>query len=191
MLRNVSGLTVDAAVAYYFINRLAFSAAHNGGFSRDRWDQFVADRRNRINNLATWSAKMQGWQITNLDFERVLLCPWRRPDGFAFVDPPYVVEVPCLYRRHALFSHERFVGVAHEVTSRMMITYHQEAQPLFSHWSHCSTWRLGYSMRSDARYRTAQDERLELLVLNYSAPRGVGAAGAVGEVTAGGLTLGG
>ncbi|MBL0406835.1 DNA adenine methylase [Microvirga aerilata] len=169
---NVEELT--QAIAFYVTNRCSFSGlTQSGSFSPEasevRWTMQHIDR------LAGYTPLMERWQITNLDYRDVLQEPWSGSAPILFMDPPYDIGGQGLYgnrgRAHTGFDHQTFRRSVEGGQAPTMVTYNASntLRRMRTGWQQIA-YDLNYSVRSNKRYRRTQNERRELILLNYVAP---------------------
>lgn len=158
------------ALSFYVLNRCSFSGlGPSGSFSPEsaekRWTLQSIRRLEKLTDI------VKHWRVTNLDYEVVFREPWSKTHTFSFVDPPYEVVGERLYGAQygALpFDHARLRDVIGAIPARTMITYNHNSTLMkqFADWRHIG-WDLSYSVQSNASYKSKQQRRQELLILNY------------------------
>lgn len=163
--RNMNTFSVDEqAGAYFIINRCAFSGGTLvAGFSEDHYKLLNDDK---IKDLGLYKEVLNNVNITNLDYEKVILAPSNGIDDkdiFIMLDPPYLSATDSglygksgrgrdLRNTHKAFDHNRFAKVMKNVNDntemKFLITYDDSKiiRELFS-WANISPWKLTYNMR--------------------------------------------
>lgn len=171
--KNMDNKQVDnltAACSFYIANKCSFSGLATSSFSEQAYNgNFTL---NSIKKLPDYQKKIYRWNITNFDYQ-IYMHPDPEADFF-FLDPPYDIK-SFLYGHggdiHKSFDHTQFksnVEALHRWGSKFMITYNSNPKLIEAYASYtCLTWDLKYTMRSTGTYRQDQEERKELLIMNY------------------------
>ena len=108
---------------------------------------------------------MQGWRITNYDFNHVMRAPTSGRSPFLFLDPPYKLDSDDLYgvrgkdRMHRGFDHEGFHAAFHASVAPALLTYNSGFAAEYERHPVCLQWDLAYSMQSGADYKGKQGAR--------------------------------
>lgn len=168
--RKHPGSAIDRAVRFYILNRISFSGmTEAGGVSFDSVHRHFTIPV--ILRLIPCSKVLQGVQITDVDYEPVVLAPG--DDVFIFLDPPYYLEDQSrLYGRsgklHMQFDHDRFAEVMRRCPHKWLITYnnHPYIRQLFDGYEQ-REWTLLYSMGT---WCTTSRQGSELFISNYPMP---------------------
>lgn len=162
----------EAGYHYYILNRCCRSGMTNV-FSEWSSRPNVNFSVDKIKGLRDFSKTIQGWKITNLDYEEVVKAPGE--DTYIFLDPPYLLgKLSTLYgtdgEMHEGFDHKRFLTVMEGCNHKWLITYN--ACETLSDWYskyNPKVWLLRYSMqqfkKEDGTKMTKKKE--ELLISNF------------------------
>jgi DNA adenine methylase len=156
-----------AALLFFFFNRVTFSGTTRaGGFSSAAsLRRFTASS---IERLAPLPQALADVQITNLDFEDVILKPGR--GVFIFLDPPYF-KASRLYGRGGIlhdFDHVRLARILKALPKhRFLITYDDcpEIRKLYR-WANIQDWQLQYGM-NNCNLKKESKIGSELFISNY------------------------
>lgn len=160
----------DRAVAFYIVNKCSFSGlTESSSFSAQASDSNFSIRG--IQRLGEYSEIIQSWTITNHSYERLLTKDWDRKGIFVYMDPPYDIKIPIYGKRGAMhkhFDHDKFASDCDQFTSNMLISYNssQVVRDRFKDWN-AAEFDLTYSMRTVGDYMREQQDRKELVLLNY------------------------
>ena len=158
---------VTRAVSFYIVNKCSFSGlTESSSFSKQASDSNFSLRG--IEKLPEYSEIIQNWVITNLTYER-MTCDEK--DVFTYLDPPYEIKSSLYGKKggmHKGFDHDAFAEECDRHTNHMMISYNssQLIRDRFKEWTP-SEFDHTYTMRSVGDYMKEQQERKELVLLNY------------------------
>ena len=158
---------VTRAVSFYIVNKCSFSGlTESSSFSKQASDSNFSLRG--IEKLPEYSEIIQDWVITNLTYER-MSCDEK--DVFTYLDPPYEIKSSLYGKKggmHKGFDHDAFAEECDRHTNHMMISYNssQLIRDRFKEWTP-SEFDHTYTMRSVGDYMKEQQERKELVLLNY------------------------
>ena len=158
---------VTRAVSFYIVNKCSFSGlTESSSFSKQASDSNFSLRG--IEKLPEYSKIIQNWVITNLTYER-MSCDEK--DVFTYLDPPYEIKSSLYGKKggmHKGFDHDAFAEECDRHTNHMMISYNssQLIRDRFKEWTP-SEFDHTYTMRSVGDYMKEQQERKELVLLNY------------------------
>ena len=158
---------VDRACYFYVVNKCSFSGlTESSSFSSQASDSNFSLRG--IEKLPEYSEIIQNWVITNLTYER-MSCDEK--DVFTYLDPPYEIKSSLYGKKggmHKGFDHDAFAEECDRHTNHMMISYNssQLIRDRFKEWTP-SEFDHTYTMRSVGDYMKEQQERKELVLLNY------------------------
>ena len=155
------------AVSFYIVNKCSFSGlSESSSFSSQASDSNFSMRG--IEKLPGYSEIIRDWKITNLSYTDLMD---NSKDCFMYLDPPYMIKDK-LYGKngsmHGKFSHRVFADNCQHNESDMLVSYNcdQLIKDRFNGWS-VVEYDHTYTMRSTASYGKDQQERKELLLLNY------------------------
>ena len=157
----------DRAVAFYIINKCSFSGlTESSSFSPQASDSNFSMRG--INFLPEYSGLITNWKITNLSYEQ-LLCDDKQT--FIYLDPPYDIRSNLYGKRgnmHKGFDHDVFASDCDRFISPQLVSYNssQLVCERFKGWE-AGQFDHTYTMRSVGTYMNDQQERKELVLLNY------------------------
>ena len=157
----------DRAVAFYIVNKCSFSGlTESSSFSAQASESNFSMRG--IENLTGYQEIIADWKITNTTYED-LLTSWQ--DAFIYLDPPYDIKDNLYGRKgaiHKRFDHDKFAEDCDRHTADMMVSYNssQLVKDRFKDWT-AAEFDLTYTMRSVGEYMRDQQQRKELLLLNY------------------------
>ena len=157
----------DRAVAFYIVNKCSFSGlTESSSFSPQASDSNFSMRG--INFLPEYSRLITNWKITNLSYEH-LLCDNKQT--FIYLDPPYDIRSNLYGKRgnmHKGFDHDVFASDCDRFISPQLVSYNssQLVCERFKGWE-AGQFDHTYTMRSVGAYMNEQQERKELVLLNY------------------------
>jgi len=157
----------DRAVAFYIVNKCSFSGlTESSSFSPQASDSNFSMRG--INFLPEYSRLITNWKITNLSYEQ-LLCDNKQT--FIYLDPPYDIKSNLYGKRgvmHKGFDHDVFASDCDRFISPQLVSYNssQLVCERFKGWE-AGQFDHTYTMRSVGTYMNDQQERKELVLLNY------------------------
>ncbi len=157
----------ERAVAFYIVNKCSFSGlTESSSFSAQASESNFSMRG--IERLTGYQEIISDWKITNTTYED-LLTSWQ--DAFIYLDPPYDIKDNLYGRKgamHKRFDHDKFAEDCDRHTADMMVSYNssQLVKDRFKDWT-AAEFDLTYTMRSVGEYMRDQQQRKELLLLNY------------------------
>ena len=155
------------AVAFYVVNKCSFSGlSESSSFSPQASDSNFSMRG--IEKLKYYSQIISKWQITNLSYEKLLEDD---EDVFIYLDPPYDIKANLYGKRgtmHMGFDHDSFSKNCDRYQCDQMISYNSSnlVKNRFEGWQQ-TEYDHTYTMRSVGEYMSDQQQRKELLLLNY------------------------
>ena len=156
------------AVSFYIVNKCSFSGlTENSSFSKMASDQNFSITG--IDNLPYYSSLIKKWHITNLPFEK---CMTDDPYAFIYLDPPYAIKDNLYGHKgdmHKGFDHDRFYRKCAACDCDQMVSYNSDRliKERFKDWQ-AQEYDHTYTMRSVGEYNKDQENRKELLLLNYA-----------------------
>jgi len=161
---------LDRAISFYIVNKCSFSGlTEASSFSPQASDNNFTERS--IGLLPEYSKIIEKWRITNLSYEE--LVSDNHSGAFVYLDPPYDIKDNLYGRKgemHKKFDHDKFAEVCNTTNMNMMVSYNSDqlVKDRFSgkDWK-AYEFDLTYTMRSVGDYMKEQQERKELLLLNY------------------------
>tara|TARA_R100000329_G_scaffold7504_3_gene9007 strand:- start:23 stop:850 length:828 start_codon:yes stop_codon:yes gene_type:complete len=157
----------DRAVAFYIVNKCSFSGlTESSSFSPQASDSNFSMRG--IEKLPDYSTLITNWKITNLSYEQLLS---DNKQTFIYLDPPYDIRSNLYGKRgsmHKGFDHDVFASDCDRFISPQLVSYNssQLVCERFKGWE-AGQFDHTYTMRSVGTYMNDQQERKELVLLNY------------------------
>jgi len=155
------------AVSFYIANKCSFSGlTESSSFSAQASDNNFSLRG--IENLKFYQQIIKNWKITNLSYEKMLEGD---SDTFIYLDPPYDIKDNLYGRKgdmHKKFDHDLFAQTMESCNSKCLVSYNssQLVKNRFDNWK-AYEFDLTYTMRSVGQYMKEQQDRKEILLLNY------------------------
>ena len=160
---------LERAVAFYIVNKCSFSGlTESSSFSKQASDSNFSFRG--IEKLVGYSEIIAHWNINSYSYEYCF--ENHIHDGlFMYLDPPYDIKDNLYGKKgsmHKGFDHDKFAEDCDRHTSDMMVSYNssQLVKDRFKDWT-AAEFNLTYTMRSVGEYMKDQQQRKELLLLNY------------------------
>tara|TARA_Y100001970_G_scaffold92542_1_gene116697 strand:- start:192 stop:977 length:786 start_codon:yes stop_codon:yes gene_type:complete len=160
---------LERAVAFYIVNKCSFSGlTESSSFSKQASDSNFSFRG--IEKLVGYSEIISHWHINSYSYEYCF--ENHIHDGlFMYLDPPYDIKDNLYGKKgamHKSFDHDKFAEDCDRHTSDMMVSYNssQLVKDRFKDWT-AAEFNLTYTMRSVGEYMKDQQQRKELLLLNY------------------------
>ena len=157
----------DRAVDFYIANKCSFSGlTESSSFSPQASESNFSFRG--IEKLGEYSKLIENWNITNLDWKELMS---DNKNAFIYLDPPYEIGNNLYGKKgdmHKHFDHDDFATVCDEFTAPQLISYNssQVIRDRFKNWN-AAEFDHTYTMRSVGDYMQDQQDRKELLLLNY------------------------
>tara|TARA_B100000900_G_scaffold301690_1_gene260283 strand:+ start:1540 stop:2334 length:795 start_codon:yes stop_codon:yes gene_type:complete len=155
------------ATSFYIVNKCSFSGlTESSSFSRQASVSNFSMRG--IEKLPGYSGIIRNWKITNLSYEDLLT---DSGDTFTYLDPPYDIGSNLYGRKgnmHKSFDHDIFAADCSRFSGPQLISYNasQLVKDRFKEYQ-TGEFDLTYTMRSVGEYMREQQQRKELLLLNY------------------------
>ena len=157
----------DRSVSFYIVNKCSFSGlTESSSFSPQASDNNFTVRG--IEKLKYYRSIIETWKITNTTYEELYT---DSVGTFTYLDPPYEIR-SSLYgkrgRMHKGFDHDKFYENCDHSCGHMMVSYNssQLIKDRFVDWD-AQEYDHTYTMRSVGDYMKDQQDRKELLLLNY------------------------
>jgi len=166
-LNNDSTSNLSAAVSFYIVNKCSFSGlTESSSFSKQASDSNFSMRG--IDKLPYYSELIQDWKITNLSYEKLLT---DKKESFVYLDPPYEIKSNLYGKKggmHKGFDHDEFFFACDRYACDQMVSYNSSnlIKSRFIDWRPYE-YDHTYTMRSVGEYMKDQQQRKELLLLNY------------------------
>ena len=158
------------AIAFYICNKFSFSGlTESSSFSPQASESNFSFRG--IEKLSEYSKLIENWTITNHSYETLFIEDWDNKGHFMYLDPPYDIKQNLYGKKgnmHKGFDHDEFARRCDEYPTKQLISYNsiQLVKDRFKDWK-LTEFDHTYTMRSVGDYMGDQQERKELLVLNY------------------------
>ena len=160
---------LERAVAFYVVNKCSFSGlTESSSFSAQASDSNFSMRG--IEKLPEYSEIISHWHINSYSYEYCFQNNIH--DGlFMYLDPPYDIKDNLYGKKgvmHEKFNHDKFAEDCDNQDVSMMVSYNssQLVKNRFKDWN-AVEFDLTYTMRSVGEYMKDQQQRKELLLLNY------------------------
>ena len=158
----------DRAAYFYVVNKCSFSGlTESSSFSAQASESNFSYRG--IEKITGYQQIIENWKITNVSYED-LLTDYK--EAFIYLDPPYDIKDNLYGKKgdmHKKFNHDKFAEDCDKHTAHMMVSYNssQLVKNRFKDWT-ATEFNLTYTMRSVGEYMHEQQQRKELLLLNYA-----------------------
>ena len=158
------------AIAFYICNKCSFSGlTESSSFSPQASESNFSFRG--IEKLSEYSKLIENWTITNHSYETLFIEDWDNKGHFMYLDPPYDIKQNLYGKKgnmHKGFDHDEFARRCDEYPTKQLISYNsiQLVKDRFKDWK-LTEFDHTYTMRSVGDYMGDQQDRKELLVLNY------------------------
>ena len=158
----------DRAAYFYVVNKCSFSGlTESSSFSAQASESNFSYRG--IEKIIGYQQIIENWKITNVSYED-LLTDYK--EAFIYLDPPYDIKDNLYGKKgdmHKKFDHDKFAEDCDKHTAHMMVSYNssQLVKDRFKDWT-ATEFNLTYTMRSVGEYMHEQQQRKELLLLNYA-----------------------
>ena len=160
---------IERAVAFYIVNKCSFSGlTESSSFSKQASDSNFSLRG--IEKLLEYSEIIAHWHINSYSYEYCF--ENHIHDGlFMYLDPPYDIKDNLYGRKgtmHKNFDHDKFADDCSKSKVNIMVSYNSDQliKERFNNWN-AVEFDLTYTMRSVGEYMKDQQQRKELLLLNY------------------------
>ena len=161
--------SLDRAARFYIVNKCSFSGlTESSSFSQQASISNFSLRG--IEKLLCYQEIITGWNINQYSYEYLMREDIH--DGiFMYLDPPYDIKDNLYGKKgsiHKRFDHDQFAIDCENSEIDMMVSYNssQLVKDRFSKWD-AAEFDLTYTMRSVGEYMRDQQQRKEILLLNY------------------------
>ena len=169
-INNTSLDVIERAAAFYIVNKCSFSGlTESSSFSKQASISNFSMRG--IEKLPEYSTLISHWHINQYSYEHLMVNDVH--DGlFMYLDPPYDIK-DNLYGKsgsmHKGFDHDKFAKDCDKYDIDMMISYNSDqlVKDRFENWK-AVEFAHTYTLRSVGEYMREQQQRKELLLLNYN-----------------------
>ena len=161
---------LDRAVAFYIVNKCSFSGlTESSSFSKQASDSNFSVRG--IEKLPGYQEIISNWHINGYSYEH-LMTNDVHDAIFMYLDPPYDIKDNLYGKKgsmHKNFDHDKFALDCDRYNIDKMVSYNSDqlVRDRFKYWT-AAEFRLTYTMRSVGDYMKDQEDRKELLLLNYA-----------------------
>ena len=169
-INNKSLDDIERAAAFYIVNKCSFSGlTESSSFSAQASNNNFSMRG--IEKLPEYSDLISHWHINGYSYE--YLMTHEMHDGiFMYLDPPYDIKDNLYGKKgsmHKGFDHDKFAKDCDEHDIPMMVSYNSDqlVRDRFKNWK-AVEYAHTYTLRSVGEYMRDQQERKELLLLNYN-----------------------
>ena len=161
---------IERAAAFYIVNKCSFSGlTESSSFSAQASSNNFSMRG--IEKLPGYSSLISNWHINQYSYEHLMENDIH--DGlFMYLDPPYDIK-DNLYGKsgsmHKGFDHDKFAKDCDKYDIDMMISYNSDqlVKDRFENWK-AVEFAHTYTLRSVGEYMREQQQRKELLLINYN-----------------------
>ena len=159
--------TKDRAVSFYIVNKCSFSGlTESSSFSKQASDNNFSMRG--IEKLPYYGRLIKDWKITNLPYGELMT---DNKKTFVYLDPPYDIKSNLYGKKgnmHKGFDHDDFFWTCDRYVCDQMVSYNSSnlIKSRFIDWKPYE-YDHTYTMRSVGEYMQEQQQRKELLLLNY------------------------
>tara|TARA_Y200000002_G_scaffold350592_1_gene328021 strand:- start:44 stop:727 length:684 start_codon:yes stop_codon:yes gene_type:complete len=162
---------LERAVAFYIVNKCSFSGlTESSSFSKQASESNFSYRG--IEKLPEYQEIISHWNINSYSYEYCF--ENHVHDGlFMYLDPPYDIKDNLYGKKgamHKKFDHDKFAEDCSNSKIDMMVSYNSDqlVKDRFTglQWN-ATEFDLTYTMRSVGEYMKDQQQRKELLLLNY------------------------
>ena len=159
--------TKDRAVSFYIVNKCSFSGlSESSSFSKQASDNNFSLRG--IEKLPYYGELIKDWKITNLSYSEMMTDD---KQTFVYLDPPYDIKSNLYGKKgnmHKGFDHDEFYYTCDRYVCDQMVSYNSSnlIKSRFIDWKPYE-YDHTYTMRSVGEYMQEQQQRKELLLLNY------------------------
>ena len=166
-LNDDSTSNLSRAVSFYIVNKCSFSGlTESSSFSKQASESNFSMRG--IDKLPYYAELIQDWRITNLSYEELLT---DNKESFVYLDPPYEIKSNLYGKKggmHKGFDHDEFFFACDRYACDQMVSYNSSnlIKSRFIDWKPYE-YDHTYTMRSVGEYMKDQQQRKELLLLNY------------------------
>ena len=162
---------IERAAAFWIVNKCSFSGlTESSSFSAQASNNNFSMRG--IEKLPEYSFLISSWHINQYSYE-YLMENNIHDSLFVYLDPPYDIKDNLYGRKgsmHKGFDHDRFASDCDKHSNiHMMVSYNSDqlVKDRFKNWQ-AVEYAHTYTLRSVGEYMKDQQERKELLLLNYN-----------------------
>jgi len=169
-INNTSLDIIERAAAFYIVNKCSFSGlTESSSFSKQASISNFSMRG--IEKLPEYSSLISHWHINQYSYEHLMVNDVH--DGlFMYLDPPYDIKDNLYGKKgsmHKGFNHDQFAADCDKYDIDMMISYNSDqlVKDRFENWK-AVEFAHTYTLRSVGEYMREQQQRKELLLINYN-----------------------
>ncbi len=162
---------IERAAAFWIVNKCSFSGlTESSSFSAQASNNNFSMRG--IEKLPEYSSLISNWHINQYSYE-YLMENDIHDSLFIYLDPPYDIKDNLYGRKgsmHKGFNHDQFASDCDKHSNiHMMVSYNSDqlVKDRFKNWK-AVEYAHTYTLRSVGEYMRDQQERTELLLLNYN-----------------------
>ena len=158
------------AVSFYVVNKCSFSGlTESSSFSKQASDSNFSFKG--IDKLPGYSDLIANWTITNYSYD-YLMDESSERQVFMYLDPPYEIKDNLYGKKgsmHRGFDHDKFASDCNCNSFDSLVSYNstQLIRDRFKDWN-AAEFDLTYTMRSVGDYMKEQQDRKELVLMNYA-----------------------
>lgn len=158
------------AVSFYVVNKCSFSGlTESSSFSKQASDSNFSFKG--IDKLPGYSDLIANWTITNYSYD-YLMDESSERQVFMYLDPPYEIKDNLYGKKgsmHKGFDHDKFASDCNCNSFDSLVSYNstQLIRDRFKDWN-AAEFDLTYTMRSVGDYMKEQQDRKELVLMNYA-----------------------
>ena len=158
------------AVSFYVVNKCSFSGlTESSSFSKQASDSNFSFKG--IDKLPGYSDLIANWTITNYSYD-YLMDESSERQVFMYLDPPYEIKDNLYGKKgsmHKGFDHDKFASDCNCNSFDSLVSYNstQLIRNRFKDWN-AAEFDLTYTMRSVGDYMKEQQDRKELVLMNYA-----------------------
>ena len=170
IINETNKSSLDRAVAFYIVNKCSFSGlTESSSFSPQASNSNFSVRG--IEKLPGYSEIISHWNINNYSYEYLMKENINDETIFMYLDPPYDIKDNLYGKKgsmHKGFDHDRFAEDCDKYKIDMMVSYNSDqlVKDRFKKWD-LAEFDLTYTMRSVGEYMRDQQQRKELVLMNY------------------------
>ena len=162
---------IERAAAFWIVNKCSFSGlTESSSFSAQASNNNFSMRG--IERLPEYSSLISSWHINQYSYEYLMENDIHE-HLFIYLDPPYDIKDNLYGRKgsmHKGFNHDQFASDCDKHSDiHMMVSYNSDqlVRDRFKNWK-AVEYAHTYTFRSVGEYMRDQQERKELLLLNYN-----------------------
>jgi len=172
VLEFIPANDLEVAFKYYYLNRTSFSGKlispawgyrEHRSLPPERWHE----------RIIPCGEKLEGVEIQNYDFEKIINLPARGKSVLMFVDPPYFRPLKKKHYRYGFEpeDHVRLARVLKQTPHKFFLTYEDtpEVRDLYS-WAYINDLNFSYRVGDSTTNGGKRLRGTELIISNYKLP---------------------